>query len=77
MVLSRQHSDVTGRVAVLGGIVAAIAVVGTTLLLADRLARVVRTSIVHFLTRVLGLLLSAVAVQLVVDGVRSLVRQGT
>ena len=77
MVLSRQHSDWARRVAVLGGIAAAIAVVGTALLLADRLARVVRTSIVHFLTRVLGVLLSAVAVQLVVDGVRSLARQGT
>lgn len=40
--------------------------------MADRLADLIPDALVQFLTRVLGLLLSAIAVQLVVDGVRGL-----
>jgi len=40
------------------------------MLVADRLARMLPESLIHFLTRVFGLLLSAIAVQLVVNGVR-------
>ncbi|HYX43480.1 MAG TPA: MarC family protein [Acidimicrobiales bacterium] len=65
-----------GRAAVVGGILVALLVVGAALLLAERLSRAVGPTIVQFLTRVLGLLLSAIAVQLIVDGVRALVRAG-
>jgi small neutral amino acid transporter SnatA (MarC family) len=37
---------------------------------AERLSRVLPESLIQFLTRVFGLLLSAIAVQLVVNGVR-------
>jgi len=76
MVLTRRHADAAGRGAVLLGIVAAVAVVGIALLVADQVARLLRPSGVHFLTRVLGLLLAAIAVQLVIDGVRATVRTG-
>jgi multiple antibiotic resistance protein len=72
MVLSRQHPGVGGRFAVVLGILAALVVVGAGLLVADRVARLVQPSVIGFLTRVFGLLLSAIAVQLVVDGVRGL-----
>ena len=39
------------------------------MLLAERLSRAIPAGLVGFLTRVFGLLLSAIAVQLVVDGV--------
>ena len=71
MVLWRSHPHVGGHVAVLAGIVAAVACVGAALLVAERVTRAVRPSVIAFLTRVFGLLLSAIAVQLVVDGVEA------
>jgi multiple antibiotic resistance protein len=74
MVLARQHSGGGGRLGVLLGILVAALVVGLVLLLAGRLAQLVPDAILQFVTRVFGLLLSAIAVQLVVDAVRTLVR---
>jgi multiple antibiotic resistance protein len=68
-VLSRSHHHFGGKASVLVGILLALAVVGLGMLAADRLARVIPESLIHFLTRVFGLLLSAIAVQLVVNGV--------
>ena len=75
IVLSRQHPDTAGRAAVLLGAIAAIATVGLTLLAAERLGRVLPDAIIAFLTRVFGLLLSAIAVELVVEGVTDLARR--
>jgi small neutral amino acid transporter SnatA (MarC family) len=52
--------------------VLAVACVGAALLVAERVTRATSPAILALLTRVFGLLLSAIAVQLVVDGVRSL-----
>ena len=72
IVLVESNPEVGGRLGVLGGILLALGVVGMSLLLAERLGRVLPASLIGFLTRVFGLLLSAIAVQLVVDGVRGL-----
>ena len=72
IVLARQHPEG----AVVAGTLAALLVLGASLLLAERLARLVSPALLHFLTRVLGLLLAAIAVQLVVEGVRPLVEGG-
>jgi multiple antibiotic resistance protein len=72
MVLWRNHHHTSGHVAVIAGIIAAVACVGVALLVSERVTRAVRPSVIAFLTRVFGLLLSAIAVQLVVDGVRGL-----
>lgn len=69
IVLSRQHESFGGRASVIAGILCALAVVGLVLFAAQRLSNVLPESLVGFLTRVFGLLLSAIAVQLVVDGV--------
>jgi multiple antibiotic resistance protein len=76
IVLSRQHHHLGGRAAVIGGILCALAAVGLVLLTAERLSRALPASLVTFLTRVFGLLLSAIAVQLVVDGVRGTLQVG-
>jgi multiple antibiotic resistance protein len=76
IVLSRQHEELGGRLAVIGGILCALAVVGLVMLTAERLSRTLPETLVHFLTRVFGLLLSAIAVQLVVDGVRGTLQAG-
>jgi multiple antibiotic resistance protein len=72
MVLWRNYPGGGGHAAVILGIVGAVACVGAALLVAERVTRAVRPSIISFVTRVFGLLLSAIAVQLVVDGVRGL-----
>jgi multiple antibiotic resistance protein len=73
MVLVNRHNDVGGRLGVTLGVVAVVAAVAVILLLAGQLARILRPAFVDFLTRVLALLLSAIAVQLVVDAVRALI----
>ena len=72
IVLWRGHPGFSGHISVLLAIVLAVASVGVALLIAERVTRATSPAILSFLTRVFGLLLSAIAVQLVVDGVRSL-----
>ena len=72
IVLWRAHPGVGGHFAVLVAIVLAVGCVGVALLVAERVTRATSPAILSFLTRVFGLLLSAIAVQLVVDGVKSL-----
>jgi len=69
IVLWREHPHAGGHTAVILAIVAAVACVGLVLLLAERLTRAVKPEFFSFLTRVFGLLLAAIAVQLVVNGV--------
>lgn len=73
MVLSGRFDDEPGRVGLLVGILVSVVAIGVTLLAADAIARWLRPALVHMLTRILGLLLAAIAVQLVVDGVTSIV----
>jgi len=72
IVLWRSHPGVGGHAAVLLAIVAAVGLVGVALLLAERVTRASSPAILSFLTRVFGLLLSAIAVQLMVNGVKAL-----
>jgi multiple antibiotic resistance protein len=76
MVLSNRHTDVAGRLGVIIGVVAVVIIVAVILLIAGLLSRVLRPAIVDFLTRILALLLSAIAVQLIVDAVRTLTQGG-
>lgn len=73
IVLWRAHPGFEGHISVLLAIVLAVACVGVALIVAERVTRATSPAVLSFLTRVFGLLLSAIAVQLVVDGVRSLV----
>jgi multiple antibiotic resistance protein len=76
MVLAGRHSGPAGRAGVIAGIVAAVALVGLGLVLAAQIAQFLRPALAQLFTRVLGLLLAAIAVQLIVDAVRSLLRSG-
>ena len=72
-----QRAGSVGRAAAFG---AAIVAVVVALWLAMRFSgvilRLLRESGVELLTRIVGLLLSAIAVQLIVDAVRTLIRMG-
>ena len=70
MVLTKRYEDAPGMIGVLLGIIAAAAVVAIGLLLATRIARLLHPSVIQLLTRVLGLLLAAIAVQFIVDAVK-------
>ncbi len=74
MVLTKRYEDAQGRLGVVIGILAAVVIVALGLLLSGFIARVIRPSVVQLLTRVLGLLLSAIAVQLIVDAVKTIAR---
>lgn len=69
IVLARQRPEL----AVIGGALAALAAMAVALLLAGAIARLVPAALLSFLTRVFGLLLAAIAVQLVASGLRALV----
>ncbi|HXN03097.1 MAG TPA: MarC family protein [Candidatus Dormibacteraeota bacterium] len=70
MVLTKRYGDAPGMIGVLLGILAAVVVVAVGLMLADRIARLLHPSVIQLLTRVLGLLLAAIAVQFIVDAVK-------
>jgi len=74
IVLTRQHSAFTQRLAMVAGAVVALLVVLAALSFASTLARLLRPSAIHFLTRITGLLLTAIAVELVADAVQRWVR---
>ena len=69
IVLIRQHHGLVERLAVIGGLVLALLVVLAALRFAAACARFLRPSAIHFVTRIMGLLLTAIAVQLVVNAV--------
>src|SRR5256714_10749736 len=70
MVLTKRYEDASGRLGVLLGIIAVVVVVAVGLMLGGQIARLLRPSVIQLLTRVLGLLLSAIAVQFIVDAVK-------
>jgi multiple antibiotic resistance protein len=72
IVLWRAHPGFDGHLSVIVAIILAVACVGVALIVAERVTRATSPAVLSFLTRVFGLLLSAIAVQLVVDGVRTL-----
>ena len=69
MVLARRYSTTDGRVGVFLGIVCAVAIVGIALLVADWVAQRLPPAFTQFITRVLGLLLAGIAVQLILNGI--------
>lgn len=74
LVLTGRYPTSQGLASILLAILAVAIVIAAGLLLAGRIAGVLRPSIIQLLTRVLGLLLAAIAVQFIVDAVRVLVR---
>jgi MarC family membrane protein len=76
IVLTRQHPAVSERVAVVAGAALALVVVLAALRFASAVARLLRPSAIHFLTRIMGLLLTAIAVQLVANAVQRWIRAG-
>jgi multiple antibiotic resistance protein len=69
MVLMRQHPAGAARAGVIAGVIAALALVLASLRFASWCGRYLGPSAIQFLTRIMGLLLMAIAVQLVVQAI--------
>ena len=76
IVLTRQHPLAVGRLAVVMGAALALLVVLASLRFAGAIGRWLRPSAIHFLTRIMGLLLTAVAVQLIASAVGRWIQNG-
>jgi len=76
MILARRYPDGPGRLGVLLGIGATLVIVLAGLLVAGQINRVIKPVVAQFVIRVLGVLLASIAVQLVIDGIRSVIRAG-
>lgn len=70
LVADRLSPTLAGRIAVLAAVVVALGLTWVALLVASRLARVMGPTLIGVLSRLLGLLLGALAAQYVVDGIR-------
>ncbi len=68
--MSRQQGDLAGQATVLLALLAALAVTGAALVAASYLGRVLKPTLVRVLSRLLGLLMAALSVQFVIDGVK-------
>jgi multiple antibiotic resistance protein len=68
--MSRQQGDLAGQATVLLALFAALAVTGAALVAASYLGRVLKSTLVRVLSRLLGLLMAALSVQFVIDGVK-------
>jgi multiple antibiotic resistance protein len=76
MVMMRQQDTTAERAAVVLGVLAALLTVLLALRFAAWCSRYLRPSAIHFMTRIMGLLLTAIAVQLVVEAVARWQRVG-
>jgi multiple antibiotic resistance protein len=76
MVYIREASNAGETVSVVVALLAALAVLALALRYSGIVARLLRPNGIELLTRVVGLLLAAIAVQLVAVGIESWVRGG-
>lgn len=76
MLLMGRSGEVGDKALVAGGIVAALAAVWVALLAAGWLVRVLKDTGVDLLTRVMGILLAAIAVEFIHQGIASWVNAG-
>jgi multiple antibiotic resistance protein len=76
IVFVKQHHDLAGSVSIGLGIVAVHVLVFLSLFFSVTITRLIREAGIVLLTRIAGLLLSAIAVQLIADSVRGFIESG-
>lgn len=70
LLMADQEGDITGQVIVIGSLLAIILLTYISLLLSGRIQRVLGVTGMHVITRVMGVLLTALAVQFIFDGIK-------
>jgi multiple antibiotic resistance protein len=76
IVFVRRVEDSADAVALVAGVLAVLLVLWLSLRFSTAVIRLIRESGVQLVTRIFGLLLSAIAVQLIAEAVRGFIRQG-
>jgi multiple antibiotic resistance protein len=71
LLMDRYQDDLAGQAIVLGALLAVIALCVVVLLLLEPIERLLGPTLTHVISRLLGILLAALAVQYVLDGLRS------
>ncbi|HUU72136.1 MAG TPA: MarC family protein [Burkholderiales bacterium] len=70
LLMANAHGDVLQQVTVISSLLAVLAVTAVALLLAGRIQQLLGVTGMHVITRVMGILLSALAVQFIFDGIK-------
>lgn len=70
LLMANTHGDLLRQAAVVASMLAVLAVTAAALLLAGRIQQILGVTGMHVITRVMGILLSALAVQFIFDGIK-------
>ena len=76
LLMDRQQNDLVGQGIVLAALVAVLAICIGIVLLVEPIERLLGPTLTHVISRLLGILLAALAVQYVLDGLRSAFQLG-
>ena len=76
MLYMRRAATLGGTLSVIGALIVALLVVGIALRYSTAIAKVLKEDGIDLMSRVMGLLLTAIAVQLVATGIASWIRHG-
>ena len=70
LLMANQEGDLTGQVIIIASLLAILLLTFVSLLLAGKIQQLFGVTGMHVITRVMGVLLSALAVQFIFDGIR-------
>jgi len=70
LLMANQEGDVTGQVIIIASLLAILLLTFVSLLLAGKIQQLFGVTGMHVITRIMGVLLSALAVQFIFDGIR-------
>jgi multiple antibiotic resistance protein len=70
LLMADQEGDITGQAIIISSILAIVLLTFSALLLASKIQRLLGVTGMHVITRVMGVLLAALAVQFIFDGIK-------
>jgi multiple antibiotic resistance protein len=70
LLMANQEGDVTGQVIIIASLLAILLLTFVSLLLAGKIQQLLGVTGMHVITRIMGVLLSALAVQFIFDGIK-------
>jgi len=70
LLMADQEGDITGQTIIIASLLAIVLLTFVSLLLASKIQRLLGVTGMHVITRVMGVLLSALAVQFIFDGIK-------
>ena len=70
LLMADQEGDITGQAIIISSILAIVLLTFIALLLASKIQRLLGVTGMHVITRVMGVLLAALAVQFIFDGIK-------